>query len=259
MASFTAANGTRLSAPNLTDSQALKKHLDNGTPISSHSELSSLPARRGSEPPYSESASEIPFLPDIALRRSKDDAYDILKDKGKKTVSIQSTTTAGHAASSTFDPRRLLDPKGFGNDQRHKDFQGASTESASDLPISSSGQLNSKATESNGGSTETKIDCLNKRDRKDYEGQGMGSLIESLHNVTQREGRPEKKPKVEKDHFGVEGDKKVDFVGGGKGGELGDYLKERKKQGIAESRSANAVVDLTGGMYHLFKHTFPNS
>ena len=258
MASFTGANGTRLSAATLTDPKALKKHLDNGTPVSSHFETSSLPSRRGSEPPYSESAFEIPFLPDIALQRSKDDAYPILENKGKKTMSVKNTTTAGQATSSTFDPRRLLDPKGFNNDQRQRDSQAASTEPSSGQPIPSSGQLNSKTTESDEGPTEIKVDCLNKRDRKDYEGQGMGSLIESLHNVSQREGRPQKKSKVEKDQFGVENDNKVDFVGGGKGGEFGDYLKEKKKQGIAESGSANAVVDLTGGMYHLSKHSFPN-
>ena len=258
MASFTGANGTRLSAPTLTDPKALKKHLDNGTPISPHFQISSLPARRGSEPPYSEFAFETPFLPDIALQRSKDDAYPILENKGKKTMSAQNTTTAGQAASSTFDPRRLLDPKGFSNEQRQRDSQGASTESASGQPSPSRGQLNSKTTESDEGPTEIKVDCLNKRDRKDYEGQGMGSLIESLHNVTQREGRPQKKSKVDKDQFGVEDDNKVDFIGGGKGGEFGDYLKEKKKQGIAESGSANAVVDLTGGMYHLSKHSFLN-
>ena len=259
MASFTGANGTRLSVPILTDPKALKKHLDNGTPISSHSETSSLPARRGSEPPHSESAFEISFLPDIALQRSKDDAYPILENKGKKTMNVQNTTTAGQAASGTFDPRRLLDPKGFSNDQRQRDSQGASTKSGSCQSIPSSGQLNSKTTESDEKPTEIKVDCLNKRDRKDYEGQGMGSLIESLHNVTQREGRPQKKSKVEKDQFGFEEDNKVGFVGGGKGGEFGDYLKEKKKQGIVESGSANAVVDLTGGMYHLSKHSFPSS
>ena len=259
MASFTGANGTRLSAPTLTDPKSLKKHLDNGTPISSHSETSSLPARRGSEPPYSESIFEIPFLPDIALQRPKDDAYLILENKGKKTMSVQNTTTAGQAASSTFDPRRLLDPKGFSNDQRQRDSQGASSKPGSGQSISSDEQIASKPTENEEGSTETKVDCLNKRDRKDYEGQGMGSLIESLHNVTQREGRPQKKSKIEKEQFGVEDDNKVDFVGGGRGGEFGDYLKEKKKQGIAESGSANAVVDLTGGMFHLSKHSFLNS
>ena len=257
MASFTGTNGTRLSAPTLTDPKALKKHMENGTPVSSHFQFSPLPARCSSEPLCSESASEIPFLPDIALQRSKDDAYPILENKGKKTMSLQSATTAGQAASSTFDPRRLLDPKGFSNNQNQRNSQGASTESGSGQEIPSSDQLNSKTTKNGKSPSEIKVDCFNKRDRKDYEGQGMGSLIESLHNVTQREGRPQKKSKVEKDQLDVEDDNKVDFVGGGKGGEFGDYLKEKKKEGIAESGSANAVVDLTGGMYNLPKYSFP--
>ena len=259
MASFTGANGTRLPAPTFTDPKALKKHLDNDTPISSHSENFSLPARRGSEPPYCESAFEISFLPDIASQRSKDDAYSILENKGKKTMSVRNTTTAGQAASSTFDPRRLLDPKGFSNDQNQRDSQGASTESGSGQPISSSERRNRKTTESDGGPTEIKVDCLNKRDRKDYEGQGMGSLIESSHNATQPEGHPQKKTKVDKDQPDIKHDSNVHFVRGGKGGEFGDYLKEKKKQSIAESGSANAVVDLTGSMYHLSKHSSPSS
>ena len=150
-------------------------------------------------------------------------------------------------ASSTFDPRRLLDPKGFSNDQRQRDSQSTSIETSSGQPGPSTRQLNSKSSESNGETPETKANHLLKRDHDDYEGRGMGSLIENLHNVSQREERPQKKSKIEKDHFGVEEDKKVSFVGGGKGGEIGDYLKEKKKQGIIQSGPANAVVDLTGG------------
>lgn len=186
-------------------------------------------------------------------QRSKDDAYHILEYKGKKTMSAQSAIPVGQAASNTFDPRRLLDPKGFSNDQRLRDTKSASTESISRQPTPSNRQLNSKSSEGNGEHPGLKVGVLHKRDHEDYEGRGMGSLIESLHNVSQREERPQKRSKAEKEQFDVEEDKKIKFVGGGKGGEIGDYLKEKKKQGIAESGPANAVVDLTGGTYHLLK------
>ena len=255
MASLTGANGTRPSAANLTGPKASKKHLANGTPISPHLETHSLSARCGSEPPHSEPLFEIRSPPDIVSQRSKDEAYHILEHKGKKTMSAQNAITAGQVPSNTFDPRRLLDPKGFGNDQRQRDSKHASTESGSSQPPPSNRQLNSKSSESNGEPSEIQIDVFHKRAREDYEGQGMGSLIESLHNVSEREERPQKRSKVEKDQFGIEEDRKVKFVGGGKGGEIADYLKEKKKQGIAESGPANAVVDLTGGTYHLFKHS----
>lgn len=161
-------------------------------------------------------------------------------------MSSQNATVVGQAASSTFDPRRLLDPKGFNNDQRQRESKSASTESILGHPTSSNLQLN-------GISSEINSNGLRKRDHEDYEGQGMGSLIEKVHNVSQREEHPQKKPKVENGEFDAEEDKKASFVGGGKGGEIGDYLKEKKKQGIAESGSVNAVVDLTGGTYLLIK------
>ena len=249
MASFNAANGTKLSAATLTDPKALKKHLANGTLISSHFDPSSLPARRGSEPPHSKSCSETTLVPDIVSQKSKDDAYHVGESKGRKAMSSQNATMAGQTASTTFDPRRLLDPKGFNNDQRQRDSNNASTESALNQPRPSDLQLNGK-------SSEASSQGLHKRDHKDYDPPGMGGLIEKVHNVSQREERPQKKLKVENGDFDVEEDKKVCFVGGGKGGEIGDYLKDKKKQGIAESGSVNAVVDLTGGTYLLFKQSF---
>lgn len=255
MASFTGANPTRLSAATLTDPKALKKHLANGTPIPSHFETSSLSSRRVSEPPHSETSFYIHLLPDIAPLQSKDDAYHILEHKGKKTMSAQNATMAGQAASSTFDPRRLLDPKGFSNGQRQRDSKSVSTQSSSCGPTPSNPQLNSKPSVSNGGLSEINVNGLHKRDREDYEGPGLGSLIERVHNVSQRGERPQKKPKIQKDDLDVEEGETVKFVGGGNGGEIGDYLKEKRKQGIAESGPVNAVVDLTGGTYRLSKHS----
>lgn len=253
MASSTEANSTRPSAATLTDPKALKKHLANGTPISFHFETPSLPARCGSETLQSEPSFGMHLLPDIMSQRSKDDAYHILEYKGIKTMSAQNAIPVVQAASKTFDPRRLLDPKSFSNDQKLRDTKSASTESVSRPPMPSNRQLNSKSSEPNGEHPELKVGLLHKRDHEDYEGQSMGSLIETLHNVSQREERPQKRSKVEKEQFDVEEDKKIKFVGGGKGGEIGDYLKEKKKQGIAESTPANAVVDLTGGTYHPLK------
>lgn len=255
MASFTGANGTQVSAANLTDLKALKKHLATGTPIPSQFTPSSLPARRGSEPPQTDASFEILLVPDIASQQSKDDAYHALENKGKKAMSSQNATMPGQAASSTFDPRRLLDPKGFNNDQRQRDSKSASAGSTLAQPSPFNLQLNGKISETNGDPIETTFNALHKRNHEDYEGQGMGSLIEKVHNVSQREKRPQKRPKVEDGDFDVEEDKRVNFVGGGQGGEIGDYLKDKKKQGIAEAGPVNGVVDLTGGMHLLFKQS----
>ena len=262
MPSLTAANGTPISAAMLTDPKALKKHLANGTPTLFHFEPSFLPARGSSEPPQSESCFEATIVPDTAPQRSKDDAYFVLEYKGNKAMGSQNAAAAGQIASSTFDPRRLLDPKGFNNYQRQRDSQSASTQSTLGQSSPSNPQPNGKPSETNGNTIETnsnpsKINGngLRKRDHEDYENQGMGSLIEKVHNVSQREERLQKKPKVEKSEFDVEEDRKACYVGGGKGGEIGDYLKERKKQGIAESGPVNAVVDLTGGTCLLLRRS----
>ena len=237
MASFTGVNGTPVSAAMLTDPKTLKKHLANGTPISSHSEPLSLSARRGSEPPHSKFSFGNSLVPHIAQQQAKDDAYYAPENQGKTAMKLQNANIAGQAASSTFDPRSLLDPRGF-------QLNGSSSET------------NDKTVETNSNPSETNGNGLRKRDHEDYEGQGMGSLIEKVHNVSQREERPQKKPKIENGEFDVEEDKKASFVGGGNGGEIGGYLKEKKKQGIAESGSVNPVVDLTGGTYLLLKQIF---
>ena len=252
MASFTAANGTQLSAATLTDPKTSKKHLANGTPHSSHFETRSLPAYRGSELRRSKPLVETPFVTDLALQQAKDDAYHALEIAGKKATSSPNATMAGQAASSSFDPRRLLDPKGFNNNQR-RESKSASTESTLDQPGPSTLQLSGKSSETNSNPHATNVNGLSKRDHEDYKGLGMSSLIEKVHNVSHREERPRKKPRVENGEFDVEEDKKATFVGGGKGGEIGDYLKEKKKQGIAESGPANTVVDLTGGMFLYFE------
>ena len=74
----------------------------------------------------------------------------------------------------------------------------------------------------------------------------MGSLIERVHNVSQREERPQKKQKI--DTFEEDDKYKKNFGGGGKGGEIGEYIKQKKKEGIEEDGSSATIVDLTGGM-----------
>lgn len=91
---------------------------------------------------------------------------------------------------------------------------------------------------------------IEKRDHDQSEGRGMGGLIERMHNVEQRDGRPLKKPKITND--GLDNDEeqpKAIFGGGGKGGPIGEYMKEKRREGLESSGPINAVVDLTGGKY----------
>lgn len=49
---------------------------------------------------------------------------------------------------------------------------------------------------------------------EDSDSLGMGSLIEKVHHVSQREERPRKKSKTENGEFEIEKDKRVSFVNG---------------------------------------------
>lgn len=85
-----------------------------------------------------------------------------------------------------------------------------------------------------------------KHNREKDQGQGLGSLIERVHNVSQREERPRKKQRTEGDEHESEEQKKTIFGSGGKGGEIGEYLKMKRKEG-QDIAGPKAVVDLTGG------------
>jgi len=234
MASSTGADGCPLTAAMLMDPKAMKKHLASGKSSTSHSE--SLPGivRQSGEPPRSSSVLETPNTVDIPLQLSKDDANELSMSKGKEPKSGQHVRPM---PSSQFEARRLLDPKGFDKLKRERDEQNFAVDSSS----------SSHHQPTNGQPHPVNGNDAYKRDFDEYEGPGIGSLIERVHNISQREDRPPKKQKTE--IFGDDdNDKKASFGGGGKGGDLGEYMKEKKKEGIAEPGSVSSAVDLTGGM-----------
>lgn len=83
--------------------------------------------------------------------------------------------------------------------------------------------------------------------REEENGQGMGSLIERLHNVSQRGEPPQKRLKPHQ--TGTENGTTA-FVGGGKGGEIGEYMKQKRDESLITSGPA-PVVDLTESNYLL--------
>lgn len=221
----TAADGMPVSAAMLTDPKALKKHLANGTLQNSHSLSDFLLAApcQSSKPPFSFAE---PISYDFDVVSLKDDAYHFFDGKGIG----KNTTNAINASKSSvshFDPRQLLDPKGY-NPPRPKKDSNNTTE-----PDSSNG--------------------LRKRSLEEGEGQGMGNLIERIHNVTHREDRPRKRQKSEQIRGEDENQKKTSFAGGGKGGEIGEYMKQKRKEGQS-SVGPNPVVDLTGGRRSLIRY-----
>lgn len=210
----------------LLDRKALKQSLVDGTTSSSLTLPDQLPttpqhgARQGSEPPQLS-------LPDDSSPSSpaaKDDAHDILASKGRvqKTPQAQ-TPIASPTTKSFFDAKQLLDPKSFRKvSQTHaaaakKEIAAASSKHDGDGPP--------------------------KRDVEEAEGLGAGSLIERMHNVSQRDEHLHKKRKTAETEPDDK-DVKASFKGGGRGGDLGQYIKEERKKGL-ENNGVNGPIDLT--------------
>jgi hypothetical protein len=88
-------------------------------------------------------------------------------------------------------------------------------------------------------------------------GMGIGHMLERIHNVSERDFLPQKRRRIEQE--GEDGSaQKSHFGGGGKGGVLGGYMKEKQEQGRKED-AANGTrpsVDLTGGRLFLSIRSF---
>jgi hypothetical protein len=79
------------------------------------------------------------------------------------------------------------------------------------------------------------------------DGNGMGHMLERMHNVTERDLLPQKRQKLK--HEGEVDGKKEHFAGGGRNGVLGEYMREKREEGRKEAASngTRPSVDLTGG------------
>ena len=230
-----------VSAAALMDPRIMKQQMANGTP-SSLFEPSNSYLHSGSEPlPIIKYPLTAPSDSDIncaVLSSSKDDAYTVFKGKGKMSQN-QSTM---HLPNGVSSARQLLDPK---NHNKEGSYKG-------DLktpPNATASPLSSFHKPINDGSPESSSDSKSVQGQKHggSEEQGIGNLIERLHGISEREERPFKKRKVERDSD-FEGEKKATFRAKRQGGELGEYVKQKKKEGLADPEAVRNVVDLTEGM-----------
>lgn len=76
---------------------------------------------------------------------------------------------------------------------------------------------------------------------------GMGNMLERMHNVTERDMFPSKRRKVDTPE--ADNERKANFSGGGSGGVLGGYIKEKQEEGRKQAAASGTgvAVDLTGG------------
>ena len=219
----TTANGMPVSPAVLTAPKELKK-IAKGTTSRKNYYLNLLSVRHDSEPPSFPSLITSPVT-DFDFTSRKQDTYRALEEQGSGKKFTYPPIT-NQPPPARFNPRQLLDPKGF----KPNLFTNNSQPSPK--------QQNMEAAQLNG---------VYKRDHVESEGHGQGSLIEQMHNVTNSEERPVKKRKVGDTEFIGDDEQGKAAFGGGKGGDLGQYLKEKRKDGQEDPGPNNAVVDLTGG------------
>lgn len=73
----------------------------------------------------------------------------------------------------------------------------------------------------------------------------MGHMLERMHNVADRNMMPQKRQKIHDDR--PEGARKAEFNGGGKGGVIGEYMKEKREEGRNENVAKGNLVDISTG------------
>ena len=215
----------------LLDPKAMKKHVANGKTQDFPSD-STFSARHRSEPPK-DLASNSAFLSADCLSFPMDDTHIMSQTQGQRAPKPM------QAAPTVFDPRKLLDPKGFDKSQRK--FEKGD-ESA--VPDAFPKQL---ATQN--GILHATTNASKSKKNEDEGTFGQGGLLEKTFNVSQRDERPVKRQKLEKTED-LEETKKPNFHGGASGGDLSAYVKEKKQEGAKEAGPvpSSIVVDLTGGM-----------
>ena len=209
----------------------MKKQMANGMMSPSLTESLSRPTRHSSEPlelkknKYDTLVSTPP--------KFQDDAHFSRANQGQKASNTRNLSQQLHVAPGMTAPdaRMLLDPKAFSrNQETHPKTQGVNPAMA----------INKGVPGPEAGSKHG-LDQVG-----DF---GQGSLIERVHNVSHREERPQKKQKVEQKSELDGEEKSKSKSGNGGGGDLSEYVKEKRKEGAAESGATqSAVVDLTTGM-----------
>ena len=214
-------------------SARLQKPFNGITSLSSHFSNPTMRPRFDSEPPsayYPTSA----FESNVSVHTSKDDAHDVTQGHNRASSKTSKTPDMLVPQSKLFDARQLLDPKGYNpNRQTNDDKTVHMLDSRpSILPTTNDAQTK-------------------KRSNDELEGHGMGNMIERIHGVSHRDEHPSKKQKkiVPTD----EDEKKAAFTSGGKGGEIGEYMRQKRIEAQTNAVPCGEVVDLTAGrsrVYH---------
>ena len=226
MLPYSQGNRPPMSASLPDPTARMQKPFNGITSLSSHFPHPTMGPRYDSEPPYAHYPTS-PFDSNVFVHTSKDDAHDVTQGHNRGSSKTSTTPDMLVPQSKLFDARQLLDPKSYNlNRQTHDDKTIQICESGpSILPLTNGAK---------------------KRNNDELEGSGMGNMIERMHGVSQRDEHPSKKQKkIIPDN---EDEKKAAFTNGGKGSEIGEYMRQKRKEAQVNTVPSGEVVDLTAGM-----------
>ena len=234
-------NGYNVSPAALLDPKSSKRHLSNG-----EAQQDSHSASPPSSPcPPSESAfsslTSPPTSPVHSSEQFTEHHTHLYHDDEGRTKNTSLKMSPMRKSTPQYSPSQLLNPRSLHKKEKMEDpidtaFPPKSTEVAttSSVPQFVFGSTTPKPSEQSVGPD------------KD---SGMANLIERVHNVSKREDRPTKKQKIEHEDEGDHDEQsKSNFSGGGRGSEIAEYMRQKRKQGLEESGPTSTVVDLTAGM-----------
>lgn len=180
-----------------------------------------------------------------------DDAYTKTTAQGRSrpNASFNGANPTPAPQFPTWNAAALLNPRGF-QKSHHQDERKDNTPMRNGPPSNITFQFDSPM-----GSTPPVQKAESVRQNGSYmwpsepaPGMGMGQLLERMHNVSERDFLSHKRRKIDRESEN-DNAQKAHFAGGGKGGVLGEYMKEKQEQGRKEdaTNGTRPSVDLTGG------------
>jgi hypothetical protein len=212
----------------------------------------------GSSGPQSNSKSTSPS----STLSSDHDAYFESHGEDRSASNMTSNSNSNNTpglATPRWNPASLLNPRAFPQQQSMQNgfsnnitpqelaFQFDSPVGSYQTPSHSHPLSQYHSNGTNGGSGANGMNGSN--GFATYaNGGGMGSMLERMHNVAEREMLPQKRRKIHEEH--PEDKRKAEYNGGGKGGVLGEYMRVKKEEGQKERQNGThvAAVDLSAGL-----------
>ena len=235
----------------LLDRKIMKQRITNGDSLSHQANRSATTPSSSQDHIPTELCSPRPSSSPTSLTQDSTErkcSYINLEDIDRNQQSTNDKIpTAIHA--SAYDPRVLLNPRSVhGTKGRKKDAidtaSSSEVETPPQRPLSAAPQFIFDSS-----NEDSLVD-----EQTESEGAGFGKLIEQVHNVSKREERPVKRQKIEHPLEEDVNGSQTAFVGGGRGGEIGEYMRQKRKEGLEESGPAPSFVDLTAGKYSATAH-----